>query len=77
MERQRPTIVPKMREAFLQFSRNGRWGSCGDCPRDVDIHAFPEACVNTDRGDHQLTVDALAQQHKFSLENVSTPSVTE
>jgi hypothetical protein len=75
MERQRPTIVPEMREAFLQFSRNGRWGTCADCPRDVDERAFPEFCVNTDRYDHQLTVDFLVEQHKIRLKDVKTSPV--
>ena len=47
-------------DSFRQFSRNGRWGACGACPRDRDRHAYPEFCAFTDRYDHQLNVAALA-----------------
>ena len=53
-----------MQDSFVQFSRNGVWGTCVDCPRDHFNHAFPEFCRNTDRYDHRLDVDGLAQQWK-------------
>jgi hypothetical protein len=40
--------------AFRQLIRNGRWGSCGLCPRDAEGRPYPEACVNTRRDDHQF-----------------------
>jgi hypothetical protein len=49
-------------DAFQQFSRNGRWGTCGCCPRDVRGNAYPEHCENTDRHDHHMTVKKLAVQ---------------
>ena len=48
-------------DSFRQFSRNGRWGTCVDCPKTADGHAVPEACVNTHRYDHRLDVVALAE----------------
>lgn len=51
-------------DAFRQFSRNGRWGTCSDCPRDTHGRAYPEACRETSRDDHALDVDALAEQFK-------------
>jgi len=46
-----------------QMMRNGRWGTCVDCPDaegkpggDVYI-LYPENCPNTDRSDHWLGVE--------------------
>jgi hypothetical protein len=47
-------------DCFRQFSRNGRWGTCCDCPRDRDGHAYPEFCPRADRHDHWLTAHSLA-----------------
>ncbi len=41
-------------ERTICLSRNGRWGTCGDCPRDEDGFPQPESCVNTARYDHWL-----------------------
>src|SRR3989339_585547 len=64
---------PKMEEHTKeqmkdQMTRNGRWGTCVDCPdaegrkygdnRDM-YKVFPEKCPNTDRYDHWLGVDVL------------------
>jgi hypothetical protein len=46
---------------FRQFARNGRWGTCGGCPRDVQGNAYPEHCADTDRYDHQLGASSLAE----------------
>ena len=62
----REPINTEMRDRFRQFSRNGRWGTCGACPRDRDGNAYPEACEFTERGDHTLDVDSLAEQFKRS-----------
>ena len=59
--------VKRMADGFRQFSRNGRWGTCADCPADSNNHAHPEFCVNTNRYDHQLDVDALAKQFNGDL----------
>lgn len=48
-------------DAFRQFSRNGRWGTCGGCPRDARGDAYPEFCEHTERYDHQLTATQLAE----------------
>ncbi len=58
----KPPISRELSERFLQFSRNGRWGTCVDCPRDGHGHILPELCPNTERYDHQLTADSLAEQ---------------
>lgn len=59
--------VKRMADGFRQFSRNGRWGTCADCPCDSHNHAYPEFCVNTDRYDHQLTANSLANQFENDL----------
>ena len=55
-------ISQELSERFLQFSRNGRWGTCADCPRDAQGHVYPEFCPNTNRDDHMLDVKSLAWQ---------------
>lgn len=52
-------------DGFRQFSRNGRWGGCSGCPVDADGRKYPEFCAFTDRYDHQLTVDQLAESFKI------------
>jgi hypothetical protein len=59
--------IAELGSSFRQFSRNGRWGTCGDCPRDTDGNAYPEFCENTERGDHHLNVDSLADQWKRAM----------
>ena len=56
-----------MADGFRQFARNGRWGTCCDCPVDAAGHAYPEFCVNTNRYDHQLLVTSLAEQFNGDL----------
>ena len=58
----KPAISRELSERFLQFSRNGRWGTCADCPRDGHGHLLPELCKETERYDHRLNVDSLAEQ---------------
>jgi hypothetical protein len=60
-------IHPEMKSAFRQFSRNGRWGTCGDCPCDSNDEPYPEFCSHTKRSDHNLNVDQLVDAHKGSL----------
>jgi hypothetical protein len=48
-------------DSLRQFARNGRWGTCVECPR-ADGQTFIEFCENTDRYDHQLTWDSLKAQ---------------
>lgn len=60
-------IHPSIKDAFRQFSRNGRWGTCGACPRDSDGAVYPESCENTNCCDHQLTIESLVEQHKIRL----------
>ncbi len=45
---------------FRQLSRIGRWGTCGECPRDHQGNVYPEFCKNTDRYDHHFTAETLA-----------------
>jgi len=51
-------------DAFRQFSRNGRWGTCVACPRDRERHAYPEYCEHAQRYDHQLTAEELARTYR-------------
>lgn len=60
----RAHAVAELRSAFADFSRNGRWGTCGACPCDGYGRKLPELCAFTDRDDHQLDVDALARRFK-------------
>ena len=60
----RAHAVAELRSAFADFSRNGRWGTCGACPLDGYGRKLPELCPCTDRADHQLDIDALAEQFK-------------
>lgn len=55
------------RDKFLQFARNGRWGTCDDCPRDTDGRVYPEFCPNTDRYDHRMTMEELADYYKVLI----------
>jgi hypothetical protein len=48
--------------AIHTFARIGRWGTCGDCPRDSRGYAYPEFCVNTGRYDHHLDMKSLSEQ---------------
>lgn len=68
-----------IRDGLLQFYRNGRWGTCVDCPRDSDGRAYPEFCIYTIRYDHQLNMVSLAEQINIDREqaNGSTNSQTE
>ena len=60
----RAHAVAELRSAFADFSRNGRWGTCGGCPCDGYGRKLPELCDFTDRGDHQFDIDALVRLFK-------------
>jgi hypothetical protein len=55
------------RGSFQMFLRNGRWGTCMDCPRDSEGNGYPEFCSNTERHDHHLTFDGLVENYKHTL----------
>jgi hypothetical protein len=55
------------RNMFLQFYRNGRWGTCVDCPRDTNGQPYPEFCKETDRHDHRLTLEELVHAYTVRL----------
>lgn len=59
-----PVMDPALKVSFVHFSRNGRWGACGDCPADANGTTYPECCVYTKRSDHNLTIDELADNYK-------------
>lgn len=54
-------------DGLRQFARNGRWGTCGFCPRDSNDHAYPEFCEDTERYDHQEDIDGLARLIEISM----------
>lgn len=60
----RAHAVAELRSAFADFSRNGRWGTCGACPCDGYGRKLPELCEYTERGDHQLDIDELTRRFK-------------
>lgn len=51
-------------DSFAQFSRNGVWGTCTDCPRDSAGKAYPEFCEQGTRHDHQLTLGDLVYAYQ-------------
>lgn len=61
--------LKKTASHLRMFARNGRWGTCTDCPRDSEENAFPEFCVNTERYDHHLTMQSLAEQWATHSDN--------
>lgn len=62
-------IHHEMKDHFVMFSRNGRWGTCASCPMDSNGMKYPEFCDYTKRSDHQLDVKELAEQHLIRLKN--------
>lgn len=60
----RAHAAAELRSALVDFSRNGRWGSCGRCPRDGYGRKLPELCAFTDYDDHQLDIDELSRRFK-------------
>lgn len=46
-------VWPEIIEAGVLLERNGRWGTCGFCPREGGT-VFPERCQHKDRRDHLL-----------------------
>lgn len=63
-------IHPDMKDAFVIFSRTGKWGTCVACPRDSNRAAYPEFCGFKERHDHELDIDALAKAHKNYLKDI-------
>lgn len=63
--------MANIQDAVRQWKRNGRWGTCVDCPR-LNGEAFPEQCRYSSRCDHQLTFDELASQCKCA--GIESPS---
>lgn len=59
-----------IRDPLTQFGRNGRWGTCVDCPRDNLGLSYPEFCANTTRLDHQLTIEDLAKYWNIEMKDV-------
>lgn len=57
--------LEQIRDAFRQFARNLRWGTCADCPRTMEGHVLPEFCNYTSRLDHNLSVESLALQFQL------------
>jgi len=51
------------------FARNGRWGTCVDCPRDSEQNVYPEFCINTERYDHHLGMKDLAESWEDSTQS--------
>lgn len=45
-------------ERNRQLARDGRWGTCVDCPRDRAGHRDPASCRHTRRYDHHIEIQA-------------------
>lgn len=56
---------------FRQFARNGRWGSCPQCPCHDAANVYPEFCEHTASSVHNRTVGDLAE----AWLNVAVPFV--
>lgn len=54
-----------------QLLRNGRWGTCVDCPRNRDGQKAPELCINKRRCDHdiEITEATRALLHRYKQEH--------
>ena len=50
-------IPPDHHHRAELIARNGRWGTCGGCPRDAKGNVFPERCDYTTRSDHNISPD--------------------
>lgn len=49
------------------LDRNGRWGTCGTCPRrGRDV--FPEECQFTDRYDHHIASRELGRIYQHHVD---------
>lgn len=48
-------IPPDHHERAALIARNGRWGTCVECPRDALHRAYPEQCKHTSRYDHNIS----------------------
>jgi hypothetical protein len=64
-------------ERNAQLLRNGRWGSCVDCPRNRDGQTAPERCVNKRRYDHDIEIteatrDVLRKYKHEKCRNLGT-----
>lgn len=55
-------------QASNQMIRNGRWGTCVDCPFDAAFAKHPELCENTDRYDHNLHTTKDGKFFEYSTE---------
>jgi len=66
----RAHAAASLRTSLADFSRNGRWGTCGQCPSDGYGRQLPEKCLDTERADHQLDVDALARRFKQEVSSI-------
>ena len=58
-------------EAIEQWTRNGVWGTCCDCPAlkiAGRVVTLPEQCKNFGRYDHQLSVSATFKWYRSAVE---------
>jgi hypothetical protein len=55
------------RKHWELFLRNGRWGTCVDCPMDSDGKQYPELCEHTARSDHHLSIEALVERYRRTV----------
>lgn len=70
----RDTAKPRrMAKHLVMYARNGRWGTCASCPRDGDGRELPELCEYTERYDHLLAIDSLAEQVRRDEDDARRP----
>ena len=59
--------LSRTHDGFACFMRNGRWGTYANCPRMNGGTILPELCPDTDRSDHQCTLEGLVDQYNKAL----------
>lgn len=64
---EQPPVSAGVKRALTHFARNGRWGTCVECPRDGDGNQLPELCPETNRGDHWLKLSDIVESHNFDV----------
>jgi hypothetical protein len=68
MDAKTKIALSQMRDHFMMFGRNGRWGTCASCPRDSMGNVYPEFCDYTEREDHRLEAIDLAKMWEILYE---------
>ena len=58
----------KIVDMLEQYARNGKWGTCVNCPIENDM-TYPERCKFFKRYDHDLDKESLKGQTGFWIDH--------